>query len=177
VTVPTSADALVQLIAARSTRTVLVVTLSGVLVVGLGVRYRRKAVPLALLAGLAAVFVGQQAAFESVVRPAYVVEATGTVDPAIDRIQLAFEVGFVAELLLLVIRLFVDGLFSGDDESLRSLRDAGIKVLMTGLVLAAGLGLATTGTGMATLVPALSLLFSERLVKTVVNLSVALAAE
>jgi hypothetical protein len=90
---------------------------------------------------------------------------------------LAFEVGFVAELLLLVIRLFVDGLFSGDDESLRSLRDAGIKVLMTGLVLAAGLGLATTGTGMATLVPALSLLFSERLVKTVVNLSVALAAE
>jgi hypothetical protein len=137
--------------------------------------HRRKLVPLALIAGLAVVFLGEQAVYASVVRPAFLVEATGRIDPAVELVQRTFEVGFIAKLVLMVIELVVEDVLGGDEGNLRRIRDAGFDALGMGLVLAAGVVLVTYGLGTSTVVPALSLLFSVKFVETVVDLSVALA--
>jgi hypothetical protein len=164
-----------QLVDSQTVASLAVVGVGAVLFAYFLLAHRRKLVPLALLVGLVVVFLGEQAVYASVVRPAFLVEATGEIDPAVELVQRTFEIGFVAKLVLMVIELVVEDVLGGDEEKLRGIRDAGFDALAMGLVLAAGVALATYGLGTSTVVPALSLLFSVKFVEMVVDLSVALA--
>jgi hypothetical protein len=137
------------------------------------VTYGRRPVALALLAGLALVFVGQQLAFTRLLGPYF--EGIGPETLALaSSVQFAFQVGFLAELLIITVELLVeDGL--GDDRPLRELSDGLFDALAFLVVAAIVAALVVAGLDSAVVLSTFTVLLAVKLVEAVVNTAVALA--
>lgn len=138
------------------------------------VSYSRWLVIVPLLAGLAAIYFAQQAAFAAVVLP----ELRRTLPtPAVEtvvQVQTVFEVAFTLKILIIFGELVIEKLFTGDDP-LRTLGD-GLLGSINVAVLLVALGAFSLLTDSSEVVlSVLTAVFALRLVETVIDFAIALA--
>lgn len=134
--------------------------------------HKLKLSSVAALTVLAAVYFGEQYVFITLVEPAVSGATPGSVTAVLPAAQNTFEIGFVAKLALILVELVLEDLSGSSEGTLRGLHDAGFDALSAVIIVGAGV-VVVVGFGTQQVVPALSLLFSLKLVETFVDLAVA----